>query len=90
MIEAKAERAWGAVPIVAEYEVDERLKFIYLIQAEVDALGIQNGVGFLYWTSPEFEKEVFESRDKQADQLLKIMHDRGFDEVLPIEVKREK
>jgi hypothetical protein len=91
LITAKAERKTGAVPIVAEYQIDERLKCIYLIQAEVDALGIMNGVGFLYWASPEHEKEVLEIRDKQANDLLKIMHGyRGYDEIIPLEVKREK
>ena len=91
MIAAKPERARGAVPIVAEYEVDERLKFFYIIQADVDTLGIQDGIGIIYWASPERAKEVLDIRNKRAKDLLRQMYDYpGFDEVIPIEAKREK
>ena len=90
LISAKPERKRAAVPIVAEYEVDERLKLIYLIEANVDELGIQDGVGFIYWASPEFEKELFEVRDKQAEDLLKIMQKYpSFHEIIEMERKRE-
>jgi hypothetical protein len=90
MIGAKPERKRAAVPIVAEYTVDERLKFIFLIQAEIDTLGIQGGAGFVYWASPEYEKEAFEIRDEHAEDILQRMEtSRKFEEVIELEVKRE-
>lgn len=89
MMLQKPERAKAAVPIIAEYDVDE-LKFIFIIQAEVDALGIQNGAGMVYWATPEFQKEALEIRDKHADDLLKTLEESGkFQEIIEMERKRE-
>lgn len=84
----KAERKWASVPIVAEYKVDERLTFVYLIVATVDALGVQNGTGMIMYSSPERLEEVKKYRDKFADDILTNIH-RGFDEVVEIPNKSE-
>jgi hypothetical protein len=85
----KSERKWGSVPIVAEYVVDEHLTFIYLIVANIDALGVKNGTGVIYYASPDRLEEVRKVRDKFADDILKDMQ-RGFDEVVEMPDKGER
>jgi hypothetical protein len=88
MIE-KAERKWAAVPIVAEYEVDPQLSFIYLIVASVDALGICDGSGVVYFCSPDRLAEVKSRRDQLANEILSDMK-IGFDEIVVMDDKTEK
>jgi CRISPR/Cas system-associated exonuclease Cas4 (RecB family) len=84
----RSERKWGSVPIVAEYKVDERLTFVYLIVAMVDALGVKDGTGMIYFASPDRLVEVKKVRDEYANDLLKNM-ERGFDEVVEMPDKSE-
>lgn len=91
LLEEKPERKKAMVPIVAEYQVDDRFKFIFVLQTTVDALGIASGVGVIYWASPEHEKEVYERRDKYANDLLRhLASARKFDEMIEIEMKKEE
>ena len=85
----KSERKWGSVPIVAEYVVDERLTFVYLIVATIDALGVKDGTGVIYYASPDRLEEVKKVRDGFADDLLKNV-ERGFDEVVEMPDKTER
>jgi hypothetical protein len=91
IIEAKPERKRAVVPLIAEYALGERLKFIYLLKIDVDALGIRDGLGLVYWASPEYEERVYKKRDGYADLILKrLAGDRKFDEVLEVETKKEE
>lgn len=90
LIEDVPERKRAAVPIISEYVVDEKLKFIYIIQAQVDALGLQDGVGIIYWASPEREAEIRKHRDEHAEDIMRHMQIRGFDEMIEVERKEEK
>lgn len=85
----KAERKWASVPIVAEYEIDPRLSFVYLIVATVDALGIKNGTGMILYASPDRLAEVKKYRDEFAEDILKNM-EKDFDEVVEMESKTER
>jgi hypothetical protein len=85
----KSERKWGSVPIVAEYVVDERLTFVYLIVATIDALGVKDGTGVIYYASPDRLEEVKKVRDGFADDILKNIQ-RGFDEVVEMPDKTER
>jgi hypothetical protein len=85
----KSERKWGSVPIVAEYVVDERLTFVYLIVATIDALGVKDGTGVIYYASPDRLAEVKKVRDGFANDILKDMK-RGFDEVVEMPDKTER
>ena len=89
LILQKSERKWGAVPIVAEYKVDERLSFVYLVVAHVDALGITDGSGVIYYASPERLEEVTKLRDEMAKDVLAGMESGRFDEIVSIENKDE-
>jgi hypothetical protein len=84
-------RKKAAVPIVAEYLLDEKFKFIYVIQLFIDALGVQDSIGLIFYASPEHEAEVYKHRDEQADKLLSTLREgREFDEILEIERKKEE
>ncbi len=85
----RSERKWGSVPIIAEYKVDDRLTFVYLIIAMVDALGVKDGTGIIYFASPDRLAEVKKVRDDYADDILKNM-ERGFDEVVEMPDKDER
>src|SRR5882762_2369038 len=84
----KSERKWGSVPIVAEYKVDEHLTFVYLILATVDALGVKDGTGMVYFASPDRLEEVKKVRDEYANDILDNIQG-GFDEVVTMPDKDE-
>jgi len=90
LLTAKPHRKRASVPVVAEYTVDEKFKFIYVLQLFIDALGVQDGLGLIFYASPEHEEEVYKRRDEQANILLSKMKDREFDEVLELERKKEE
>lgn len=85
----KSERKWCAVPIIAEYQIDPQLTIVYLIVAQVDALGVQGGTGVIYYASPDRLPTVLKERDRQADDILKNL-ETGFDEIVTMEDKNEK
>jgi len=85
----KSERKWGSVPIVAEYKVDEHLTFVYLILATVDALGVKDGTGMVYFASPDRLEEVKKVRDEYANDILDNIQG-GFDEVVTMPDKDER
>jgi hypothetical protein len=64
---------WGSIPIVAEYEVDPGLKFVYLILADFDHLGINGGTGVVYFTDPTHLEEVTQLRDEFAEEVMKSL-----------------
>jgi hypothetical protein len=91
LIEGKPERKRAVVPIIAEYFLSERLKFIFVLKVDVDALGVQDGIGLVYWASPEYEKRAYERRDEFAGEIMKrLTTSRSFDEVIEIEEKKEE
>jgi hypothetical protein len=85
----KSERKWGSVPIVAEYAVDDRLTFVFLIIVQVDALGVKDGTGIVMYASPDRLEEVKKYRDGFADDILKNIS-KDFDEVIEIPDKNER
>jgi hypothetical protein len=86
----RIERKWGSIPIVAEYQVGPNFKWIFIIVANVDILGIKDGTGVLYYASPDCEAEVLKKRDAQADDILSGMEKEGrFDEVIVLPEKKE-
>jgi hypothetical protein len=87
---ARIERKWGAIPIVAEYEVEPDFKWIYLVVVNVDILGIKDGMGVVYFASRAFEEEIMQARDAQAKELLDGMEKRPFDEVVELPEKKER
>jgi hypothetical protein len=91
LLMAKPHRKRAAVPIVAEYTVDEKFKLIYVIQLFIDALGVRDGIGLILYASPDLEAEVYKLRDEQAQALLtKVTKTQEFDEVLEIQRKGEE
>jgi hypothetical protein len=91
MMEEKLDRKRAVVPIVAEYLLSERLKFIFVLKADIDSLGIMDGIGLVYWASPEFEEDVYKKRDEFATRIMqRLSSDRKFDEVLEIDMKKEE
>jgi hypothetical protein len=84
----KAQRKWGVVPIVAEYDMGDGLTLIYFLSIEVDQLGIRNGGGIIYLVTPDFQAEALELRDKLADEMLSGRRE-AFDEIVEIPVKKE-
>jgi len=87
---AKTKRKWGAIPIVAEYQVDENFKWIYTVIAVVDMLGILDGVGVIYFASPDQEKRVLTVRDRHAKNLIQGYAGGKFDEVVVLGEKKEQ
>jgi hypothetical protein len=73
LLAAKKERAKIACPIVSEYVIDERCKFVFVILADVDSLGLCDGSGVLFYTSPEREREIYMMRDEMADDIIKAI-----------------
>jgi hypothetical protein len=73
IMDQKAGAKWGSVPIIAEYELDPRLKFVYLILADFDHLGINGGTGIVYFTDPTHLEEVTQLRDGFAEEVMKSL-----------------
>lgn len=90
LLAEKPGRNRALVPVVAEYTVDEKFKFVYVIQIFIDTLGIQDGLGLIFYASPEEEDEIYKRRDEQANILLAKMKSREFDEVLELDRKKEE
>jgi hypothetical protein len=85
------ERERIACPIISEYQVDERLKFIFVILADVDAIGLCGGTGLVFYTSPEREREFLEIRDQMADDIMKELKESAKPhEVIVIDEGNEK
>jgi hypothetical protein len=82
LILEKAQRKWGTVPIISEYQIDPRLKLVFILIANVDALGLQNGTGVIYYASPDQLEHVYRARDAAADDILKGLESSGFDETV--------
>jgi hypothetical protein len=89
LINQKGEHKWGTVPIISEYRVDERLVFLFVLVIDIDQLGIKNGTGVIFYTSPEREKEIYKVRDDIADDILKHIPEEKWDETVVIDDKRE-
>jgi hypothetical protein len=71
VLEKKVARA--TVPIIAEYQIGSDLKAIYLISLRIDSLGLVDGIGVIYFASPENEKDAYRERDRLAKDLLEEM-----------------
>src|SRR5260370_21468490 len=59
-----------AAPIIAEYQLDSQLSFIYVIIVQIDYLGLHDGSGVIFYTSPERFQEVIKVRDEMADEIV--------------------
>jgi hypothetical protein len=90
LLAEKPDRKRAVVPIVAEYKVDDNFSFIYLIQLYADTLGVQDGMGIVFWASPEHEEEVRAKRNTHAEATIKKLGDRPFDEMVELDFKEEK
>jgi hypothetical protein len=80
------------MPIVAEFEVDKDLKWIFALCFFIDAIGLQTGFGYVYGcdSDPEDQKLVYEHRDKFANDILnQIEKKTHIDEVLTFPEGRE-
>lgn len=64
-------------PVVAEYEVDKELTFVFAFMITVDRIGLQSGTGFVYYASHENLAEVTKMRDELADEMLQEIHKQG-------------
>jgi hypothetical protein len=51
-----------SIPIMAEYEVSPRFKWIYIAAVHIDKLGIKDGVGVIYYVSLLHEQEISDFR----------------------------
>lgn len=63
-------------PIVAEYQIEGWGTFAYVILAEADRIGLNGGIGSVYFASPERLEEVMKARDELADHILQSVHER--------------
>jgi hypothetical protein len=63
----------ATMPVIAEFEVDPGLKFIYAIVFFVDTLGIHDAKGYVYGCDKEGEKECYKVRDDLAADILKYV-----------------
>jgi hypothetical protein len=60
------------MPVIAEYVVDPGLKWVYCLCLIVDSIGLTKGFGYVYGcdSDPADQKEVYDKRDRLADQLI--------------------
>jgi hypothetical protein len=85
------ERKRAVAPIIAEYQIDEKLKFIFFIQTHVDTLGLTDGIGIIYYVSPEHEAEAYRMRDEYVTTVLKKLSKGGpFEMAIEMEDKGEE
>jgi hypothetical protein len=73
MIIAENQMAKALVPIIAEYECGPDFKWIYVISLQIDMLGLIDGLGIVYYASPENYSKAYEARDKFADDVLESL-----------------
>jgi hypothetical protein len=61
-----------SMPIIAEYVVDPKFKWVYCLVFIVDPIGLTDGFGYVYAcdADPKDQKAVYDRRDKLADDLL--------------------
>src|SRR5215471_16224983 len=70
-INEKPERRMASVPIVNDFVVDpEKLILLYVMHLKVDALGLQDGIGMIFYTDKKNLNEVRERRDQLADDMM--------------------
>jgi hypothetical protein len=80
------------MPIIAEYVIDSSFKWVYCLVFIVDSLGLKNGFGFCYAcdANPADQKDVYDRRDRLADQLLaELEKGPGIDEMHTIPEGKE-
>jgi hypothetical protein len=65
----------ATMPIIAEYEVDPGLKFVYAIVFFVDTLGIHDAKGYVYGCDKDGEEECYQVRDELAKDILKYVEE---------------
>jgi hypothetical protein len=70
MVEKDKEGVIAGVPVIAEYRLGPNLICIYCLSLTVDALGLSEGAGAVYFSSPEYEAEAYRRRDKLAEHIL--------------------
>src|SRR5260370_38138377 len=59
-----------AAPIIAEYQLNSQLSFIYVIIVQIDYLGLHDGSGVIFYTSPERCQEAIKVRAKRAGEIV--------------------
>lgn len=73
-VNEKPDNIRASVPIISEHVVDEeRLVFYFAIALEVDALGIQSGIGSVFYSDRENRELVIAQRDKLADAMMDML-----------------
>jgi hypothetical protein len=73
----KSERKKATVPIISHYMVDDKLTFFYVLSFDVDALGVQDGIGKIWYCSPNHRDEAIRRRNELANQIMKALEDRA-------------
>jgi hypothetical protein len=61
----------ASVPVVAEYTVDENLKFFYMFIFRVDRLGPSDFMGVIFFGDKAHWETLAKDRDEIADETLK-------------------
>lgn len=89
IMNAKPERKLGFCPMIYEYTADKTF-FVCLIGAQIDALGITDGMGFIWITRGEKHKlEALKERDGFANEMFSAAEGRPYDEVVEIDSGKE-
>lgn len=80
----------ASVPIVAEYSIDNSLKFYYVLMFKVDRLGANDVIGMIYFgDEPEWET-LNRHRDEFAETVLEtVAEKRPWSEVSVIESRKQ-
>lgn len=93
LMEVPGPRKWAAVPVVAEYLINEKCKIIYFLTFTVDNLGLNHGLGILFFADEAHWPEAFGLRDELANDILGKMEKgeggQRFDEVIEMPLKKE-
>jgi hypothetical protein len=68
----QAQDVGADVPIIAEYRLGPQLTCIYVINLTIDILGLNDGLGVLYFASPDYEEEAYRLRDELSDRIVAV------------------
>lgn len=77
-------------PIIAEYESGS-IKWVFLLGAVVDPLGINGGAGMVWLTTgAQHLEQATKERNELADMILREAESQGkFDEIIEMEPKKD-
>lgn len=88
--EGDPRRRTAFAPTISEHEAGS-VFWVFILGISVDALGICDGLGYIWLTTGQEHKEIaLRERDKFGDQIIGMVKDAGkYDEVLEIESKKD-